>query len=134
MYSTSKTIVHPRPRVFGDMTLDGEAITGGFTHNFNRYLKFSGMLGFYKGFLWNFEDTQFVVLDSQRGAIRSWWTLYARLNNNFSVRMKYTMDHQKAVNNIDFSDVRDPEQGYAYAADFQRKSNSFYYLEFNYNF
>lgn len=134
MYSTSKTIVHPRPRVFGDMTLEGEALTGGFTHNFNRYLKLSGMLGFYKGFLWNFEDTQFVVLDSQRGAIRSWWTLYARLNNNFSVRIKYTMDHQKPINNIEFTDVRDPQQGFAYSADFLRKSSSYYYIELNYNF
>jgi len=134
MYSTSKTIVHPRPRVFGDMTLDGEAITGGFTHNFNRYLKLSGMLGYYKGFLWNFEDTQFVVLDSQRGAIRSWWSLYARLNNNFSMRMKYTMDHHKTVNNIDFGEISDPEPGYMYKANFLKNSSSYYYVEFNYNF
>lgn len=134
MYSTSKTIVHPRPRVFGDMTLDGEAITGGFTHNFNQYLKLSGMLGFYKGFLWNFEDTQFVVLDSKRGAIRSWWSLYARLNNNFSMRMKYTMDHHKAVNNIAFDDVRDSQPGRQYHADFLRNNSSYYYMELNYNF
>ncbi len=134
LYVTGKTLVHPRPRVFGDMSLDGEAIAGMMTHNFNKYLKISGMLAYYKGFFWNFEDTQFVVLDSQRGAIRSWWTLYARLNNNFSVRMKYTLDHQKSVNNIIYTDVRDPEPGLAYSADFQRSSNSFFYVEFNYNF
>jgi hypothetical protein len=92
------------------------------------------MLGFYKGFLWNFEDTQFVVLDSQRGAIRSWWSLYARLNNNFSMRLKFTMDHHKAVNNIDFGEISNPEPGTQYKADFLRNSSSYYYVEFNYNF
>ena len=84
------------------------------------------MVGFYKGFLWNFEDTQFVVLDSQRGAIRSWWSLYARLNNQFSMRMKYTMDHHKTVNNIEFADTP--------TAKFLKNSSSYYYVEFNYNF
>lgn len=134
IYANGKTIVHPRPRVFGDMVLDGEAIGGGFTHNFNQFLKFKGMLAYYKGFFWNFEDTQFVVLDSQRGAIRSWWSVYARLNNNFSLRFKLTFDHHKPVNNVAFTNVSSPESGSLYETDYLKSSSNYYYLEFNYNF
>ncbi len=134
LYVNSKTIVHPRPRVFGDMVLDAEAIGTIITHNFNRNLKLSGMLAYYQGFFWNFEDTQFVVLESQRGALRTWWSLYARLNNNFSARLKFTLDQQKPLTNIAFNDVRDPVAGRANETDILRKTNSYFYLEFNYNF
>ncbi len=134
LYANGKTIVHPRPRVFGDIVLDGDAISGTFTHNFNQYLRLSGMLAYYRGFFWNFEDTQFVVLDSQRGALRSWWTLYARLNNNLSVRLKYTMDHQKPMTNVAYTSVGSPEEGKMYATDIMRKTQNYFYLELNYNF
>jgi hypothetical protein len=52
--------------------------------------------------------------------------LYARLNNNFSMRMKYTMDHHKTINNIEFADIP--------TADFLKNSSNYYYIEFNYNF
>jgi hypothetical protein len=116
------------------MVLDGEALGSAFTHNVNEYLKFRGLLAYYKGFFWNFEDTQFVVLDSQRGALRSWWSVYARLNNNLSIRFKLTFDHQKPVNNILYDDVRDPESGKSYSTDYNKGDNNYYYLEFNYNF
>jgi DNA uptake protein ComE-like DNA-binding protein len=134
IYVRGRLLVHPRPRVFGDMTPLGEAIGSGITHNFNHNLKLRAFVGYYKGFFWNFEDTQFVVLDSQRGALRTWWSLYARLNNNFSLRFKYTFDYQHPLTNIAFSDVRNPESGRFYGTDRLRKQNSYYYLEFNYNF
>ena len=93
MYSYSTLLNHPRPRIFRDIVLDGEAITANYIHNFNKYLKLSGMLAYYKGFLWNFEDTQFMVMDSERGALRFWMSLYVRLNTNLTVRMKYKSDH-----------------------------------------
>ncbi len=50
--------------------------------------------------------------------------------------MKYTIDHQKVVNNIEFTGDYDPEPwpGKAYSADFQRSGGSYFYVEFNYNF
>jgi DNA uptake protein ComE-like DNA-binding protein len=134
IYVRGKLIVHPRPRVFGDMTPVGEAIGAGMTHNFSESLKLRAFIGYYKGFFWNFEDTQFVVLESERGALRTWWSLYARLNINFSLRFKYTLDYQRPITNIAFTDIRDPETGRAYGTDILRKRNSYFYLELSYNF
>ena len=109
MYVTTKLVVHPRPRVFGDMTVDGEAIVGNFTHNFNPNLKISGMLAYYKGFFWNFEDTQFSVLESTRGALRYWLSVYTRLNHYLSLRLKYTAELNKSIGFIRFNDVRNED-------------------------
>ncbi|MCB0282656.1 MAG: helix-hairpin-helix domain-containing protein [Calditrichae bacterium] len=124
-YANGKTLVHPRPRVFGDIVLDGEAFGAGMTHNFNNNLKLSASLFHYQGFFWNFEDTQFVVMESTRGALRYWLSLYMRLNSFVSMRMKYTGDFQQPVQNIVF----DPN-----TVERVRKHQNLFYLEFNYNF
>jgi hypothetical protein len=116
------------------MTPESQALGLGFTHNFNQNFKMSAFVAHYKGFFWNWEDTQFIVLNSQRGALRTWWSLFARLNHNFSIRLKYTFDYQKPMTNIEFNDVRDAEPGRAYGADLVRKSNNFFYVECDYNF
>ena len=134
LYMNSQLLVRPRPRVFGDMTPLSQALGAGLTHNFNNNLKISGFIAYYEGFFWNFEDTQFIVLDSQRGALRTWWSLFARLNHYFSFRIKYTLDHHKPMTNISFNDVRNPVAGQANSADIMRKNNSYFYLEFDYNF
>jgi DNA uptake protein ComE-like DNA-binding protein len=126
-YVTGGLFVHPRPRVFGDMTLNGEALGARFTHNFNQNLKLIGTLSYYKGFFWSFEDTQFMIMNSMKGAIRTWWSLYARLNNNFSMRLKYTIDHQKPI-----ASLEDPVLNSYY--DFRRKVSNLFYIELNYNF
>lgn len=134
MYVTTKLVVHPRPRVFGDMTVDGEAIVGNFTHNFNPNLKISGMLAYYKGFFWNFEDTQFSVLESTRGALRYWLSVYTRLNHYLSLRLKYTAELNKSIGFIRFKDVRNEDLSKHYGTDWNRKRTDFYYLELNYSF
>lgn len=92
------------------------------------------MLAYYKGFFWNFEDTQFSVLESTRGALRYWFSVYTRLNHYLSIRIKYTADINKPVNNIEFNDVRDEDSSKFYATNWQRKRSDFYYLELNYSF
>lgn len=137
MYTSSKLLVHPRPRVFGDFVLDGEALTANYVHNFNKNLKISGMLAYYKGFLWNFEDTQFAVMDSPRGALRYWLSFYMRLDHHLSFRMKYTGEHQKAVSNVQFDawqSTLDQNPDKRFGAQWLRKISNLYYVEFNYNF
>ncbi|NOX89446.1 MAG: helix-hairpin-helix domain-containing protein [Calditrichaeota bacterium] len=137
LYANSKLIVHPRPRVFGDMALDGEAIAANYSHNFNRNFRLSGMLAYYKGFFWNFEETQFVVMDSRRGALRFWLSVYSRLTSNLSVRLKYTADHHKPINNIRFEpwqSTLDANKGKMFAAPWNRSQEHNFYLELNYNF
>ena len=137
MYAASKLVVHPRPRVFGDIVLDGEAITANYIHNFNRNLKLSGMLSYYKGFLWNFEDTQFVVMDSRRGAFRYWISLYTRLSHHLALRMKYTAEHHKPVSNIEFQpwqSILDANPDKRFSAEWLRDYSNLYFVELNYNF
>ncbi|RMH63022.1 MAG: hypothetical protein D6677_08370 [Calditrichaeota bacterium] len=133
IYINSKTLVHPRPRVFGDIVLDSEGYGAGFTHNVNTNLKLSGFFLFYKGFIWNFEDTQFIVTDSNRGAMRAWLSMYSRLSSYFSLRLKYTLDIQAPAQNINFN-PNSPEIGRLYNADYARSNNNTVYLEMNYTF
>jgi len=134
LYMRSNLLVRPRPRIFGNLAPKSEAIGVGLIHNFNNNLKLSGFVAYYSGFFWNFEDTQFIVLDSDRGALRTWWSLYARLNHHLSIRFKYTLDHHKPMTNIQYIDVRDPVEGRYYGTDILRKNNNYFYLEFDYNF
>jgi hypothetical protein len=137
LYTNSKVINLPRPRIFQDIVLDGEAITANYIHNFNRYLKFSGMFAYYKGFLWNFEDTQFVVMDSDRGAFRYWMALYARLSLNLAMRIKYTGDNQIPLSGVQFpasNYTRQESEGQMFEADWRRDFSNQFYIELSYNF
>jgi len=137
MYATSKLVVHPRPRVFGDILLDGEAMTAEYTHNFNTHLKMSGMVSYYKGFLWNFEDTQFVVMESTRGAFRYWLSLYSRLNTQLSMRFKYTADFHKPMSDIAFEPTATTLQensGMYFGAPWNRSAGHQFFTELIYNF
>ena len=137
LYSVSKLINHPRPRVFQDIVLDGEAISANYIHNFNRYFKVSGMLTYYTGFLWNFEDTQFIVMDSKKGALRYWISFYSRLNPNLTIRLKYTGEHHKPISGSYFSasnQTRNDNPDKRFEADWLRQSSNLFYFEVNYNF
>ncbi len=106
-------------------------------------MKLKGFLGYYKGFYWTFEDTQFLVLDSQRGAMRFWVSLYSRISNNISMRLKYTRDYQYPVT---FTHTRDTsnepivqgndsfQEGQYYQGQLIQPTQDFYYLELNYHF
>ena len=137
LYSVSKLINHPRPRVFQDIVLDGEAISANYIHNFNRYFKISGMLTYYNGFLWNFEDTQFVVMDSKKGALRYWISFYSRLSPNLTLRLKYTGEHHKPISGSWFSAnnlTRNDNPEKRFETDWLRQSSNLFYFEINYNF
>ena len=116
------------------MTVNGEAIATTFVHNFYPGLKLSGMLAYYKGFFWNFEDTQFAVMESTRGALRYWLSVYTRLNHYLSMRLKYTAELNKSIEYVRFNDVRDEDPSKHYGTDWNRKHTDFYYLELNYSF
>ena len=156
-YSTSTVLLNPRPRlsypadeggdrfdkVEGQVNLPGYAIGTYWTHNFNTNLKFKGAVTYYKGFLWNFEDTQFVVLDNLEGSMRYWGMFFVRLNEHLSLRLKYTIDRQVPVidrHARDLDNERDTlDSGYLNdvsdgAAEYSREYQHVYFVEFNYYF
>lgn len=152
IYSSAVTKFRPRPRLYfpvtpgdslrsvnlaGNIASPGEALGGFFTHNFNEWMKLKGFLGYYKGFYWTFEDTQFMVLDSQRGAMRYWVSLYSRISNNISMRMKYTRDYQFPITFMETrTTANEPVDGSGryYQGDLIQRTQDFYYLEMNYHF
>ncbi|MBN2365551.1 MAG: hypothetical protein EH225_06120 [Calditrichaeota bacterium] len=150
LYVNSTTKFRPRPRFLfpvipgstenmsGNVASPAEALGGFFTHNFNDWMKLSGFLGYYKGFFWNFEDTQFMVMDSNRGAMRYWISLYSRISPQISIRMKYTRDYNQPIHYIQTRTTenvpRTAENGFYYQGDLYQPSAAFYYLEFNLHF
>lgn len=107
----------PRPRLMEDPVTGGEAYVGNagspsrgigatFTHNFNGRLKVMGMIMTYEGFVWNFEDTDFRVFNTLTQAFHGYVSVFSRLNDNFSVRLKYSFNSQLPVDNIPQALVR----------------------------
>jgi len=153
LYYNSVTKFRPRPRLYypvetgenlrtanlaGNIASPGEALGGFFTHNFNRWLKVKGFMGYYKGFFWNFEDTQFQVMNSQRGAMRFWFTVYSRINSQMNVRIKFTRDYQFPITNFQARTTQNvpisPGGGKYYQGDLIQPTLDFFYVEFNYHF
>jgi hypothetical protein len=80
----------------------GHALQAQFTHQVNPHLAFTLSSEIYDGFLYNYEDNEFVVVDGK--GFRSWMLLRSRLSDRLSWRLKWTSDHTLART---FVDIRD---------------------------
>ena len=161
LYGDSRVDFRPRPRLSfpvdptdpgdvygndnlaGTKSLPGSVLGGSYTHNFNEWLKVRGFLGYYQGFFWNFEDTQFFAVESDRGAMRYWLSVYSRISPSLSIRFKYTHDYQYPINYVQTRDsgnqVVEPGNslyvpGQSYGGSLKQPSQQFYYIEMNYHF
>ena len=83
----------------GQAASPGNALGFDLTHNFTPMFKIMGSAMYYKGFFWNFEDTDFGVFDAPNGSIRWWVTVFSRLGNHWAVRAKLTWDDGVGINN-----------------------------------
>ncbi len=112
LYSTSNVRFAARGRLSGpasggDVQDDttavrgapGRALQGVLTHNFNNYLSATLSTEVYDGFLYNYEDNEFVVVDGK--GFRSWFLLRSRLSDRLSWRLKWTSDHSLARTFVD---------------------------------
>lgn len=152
LFFNSTTKFRPRPRLIfpveignsiynvlrsGNVAADSRGIGTFFNYRYGEWLKLKGYLGYYKGFMWNFEDTQFQVMNSVNGAYRAWISLYHRLSNHLSVRMKMTWDKQNPIYDIQSRDSRNqpiPNNGQYYEASYVQQNLFFYLFELNYHF
>ena len=158
LYANGVVKFRPRPRLFypidpgeelqdvnlaGNAAINSEALGTFYTHNFNEWLKVRGFVGYYRGFFWSFEDTQFAVMSSERGAMRYWLSIYSRLSNSVSFRMKYTRDLDSPLTffqtrNTDNEEIGPGTNSYTsgslYGADYIQEQQSSFYLELNYSF
>ena len=69
------------------------------THNFSNFLTLVLSAEIYDGFLYNFEDNEFVVVDGN--GFRNWVMLRSRLSENLAWRFKWTYDHQQPRTYVD---------------------------------
>lgn len=158
LYGNSVVKFRPRPRLFfpidpgedqqddnlaGNAAITSEILGAFYTHNFNEWLKLRGFVGYYKGFFWTFEDTQFIVTDSERGSMRYWISLYSRVSSQLSMRLKYTRDSGYPITNFGTRNTDNGQiepgansyvPGQLYEADYIQASDGYYYLELNYHF
>ena len=95
------------PSLIGSAGTGSEGVGFKVTHNFNQRMKVMGQVIFYNGFIWNFEDTDFRVFDSNSDAVRYWLSLFSRINDRWSVRLKWTVDSSAPVTNYIF-EPKDP--------------------------
>ncbi len=115
LYSTSSVTFAARGRLSGpasggdtqgDTTavrgIPARALQGTLTHNFNTDLAVTLSTEIYDGFLYNYEDNEFVVVDGK--GFRNWFMLRSRLSPNLSWRFKWTSDHQLARTYVDIRD------------------------------
>jgi len=113
-YSAGYTQWPPRPRFTGEVVPTGEFTSIGnaanhnealgFTleHHFSDRLELRAFWGMYQGFLWTFEDTDFIVLDGE--ATRAWFSVASRLSERLSVRFKYTFEDGFPIANVQARD------------------------------
>lgn len=77
------------------------ALQAAFTHQFNNDLAVTFSSEIYDGFLYNYEDNEFIVVDGQ--GVRHWVMLRSRLSPEMSWRLKWTDDHARART---YTDIR----------------------------
>ena len=100
-----------QPSLVGNAGTGSEGIAVKAEHNFTSQLSVLSEVMLYRGFIWNFEDTDFRVFDSPTDAVRYWVAVFSRLNENLALRVKWTVDTRQPITNYNFQPI-DPEGAY----------------------
>ena len=81
----------------------------GYDIELSERLDMKGQAIIYKGWLWNFENNDFAVLESDTDALRLWFAINDRLAKNLSATFKMSFDTPLTSNNIDLRDDYNPD-------------------------
>ncbi len=122
MYLRGGTSWPPRPRLVGSVEPDGdhpavgqayqpaEALLVHLIHNFTpRFTMALGALG-YDGFLWYFEESDFVAIDKEN-SFRFWISLEDRITDNLWIELKAAYDRGLPITNTDIRQYNQPIGG-----------------------
>lgn len=130
LYASGYTRFTPRPRLAGDPDPTGEspidaqaaspseALGVQVTHYFSPRLRVRGAWIMYDGFFWNFEDSDFAVVDGR--SARWWFSVSNRLSDALAVRFKLTGDSSVPKTFVQARDSNEypvPVPGRQYAGD-----------------
>jgi DNA uptake protein ComE-like DNA-binding protein len=145
LYSTSYTRWPPRGRLSDNKAPDGghplqgnnsepsDALYCEFIHNVNTKLKFSGGFCMFDGFFWNFEDSEFVVLDGE--GLRYWFSISDRITDHLSLYGKVTWDQGAHRTYCDVRKYNEDDEEFSSSwndAPFVERSNFSYRLQIDY--
>jgi len=97
LYSTTKTEFAPRYRL-GASGAPSQAIQAVLTHNVNAGLQMEISSQMYDGFLYNFEDNEFIVVDDI--GFRNYFLLRSRISDALLMRFKLIHDRLFNRNNL----------------------------------
>jgi len=133
LYSTTSVVFPVRPRLsgaaeggvteLGTRSIPAQAFQAKFTHNFSPGLSTTISSEIYDGFLFNFEDNEFIAFDGR--GFRNWFLVRSRLSNELSWRLKYTVDSQLPVTHIDIRNFQDLTGANPEGTNGKSKDNSF---------
>ncbi|MBI5838096.1 MAG: helix-hairpin-helix domain-containing protein [Candidatus Eisenbacteria bacterium] len=140
LYSTTNVEFKVRPRLVGGLggatelgsrALPAQAFQAKFTHNWTPALTTVFSSEIYDGFLYNFEDNEFIALDGR--GFRNWVAISSRLNSALSWRLKYTVDYQDPVTWMEIRSFPDTPSGTPGPVDVRKIQNSFrFQLDWSY--
>lgn len=149
LYSSTSTRFAPRPRLsrndepgfdnnpYPQAGSGSQALQAQLVHNVNQNLQFTFTSLMYDGFLWNFEDNEFVLLDGE--GFRNWAMVRTRLSDNLLLRFKFTHDRPRTRTNVQARDLDnspvDLDTGEVYAiGDNLRKRDTAFRVQLDYTF
>lgn len=143
LYSTTNVVFKPRPRLgsqgdadggtteLGTRASPGQAFQAKYEHNVTPHLTATLSTEVYKGFLWNFEDNEFLAVDGT--GFRNWLMIHSALSNNLSWRLKYTVDSQQPVTFLDVRNFESPLTPTPDGKNVKSSTNSFrFQLDLNF--
>jgi hypothetical protein len=102
-----------------------------YEHNLTPGLRFQAATAMYDGFFWNFEGTEFFLLDGN--AYRNWFMVESRLGDRLLFQAKVTRDHNLPWTYLDVRRFNDPS-GRDPDADYASKDLTYFRLQLDYTF
>jgi len=100
-------------------------------HNVNDRLLFGFSTEIYDGFLYNYEDNEFVVLDDT--GFRNWFLVRSRFSDATMLRFKITHDRPITRTNVDIRNFNDPT-GVPFEGDNVRRKQTSFRLQLDHTF
>jgi DNA uptake protein ComE-like DNA-binding protein len=152
LYSQGKTQFAERPRLsgspdpspaptpplntrtgLGEEASNGQAIVGLMEHNFNEGLQFQVGTLIYDGFVYWFEDNEFLLLDGN--GIRSYFVVRSRIGDELLLRFKVAHERPFTNTNLDLRDFRNIPFNYQpFDGDRVRQSFAWFRVQLDYTF
>ena len=150
LYNFTQTKFAPRPRLSGSAepgdpntpdtdhpnplpqaAAPAHAVQAVLEHNVNDGLLFVLSTEIYDGFLYNFEDNEFVVLDDI--GIRNWFLVRSRLSDRVMLRFKLTSDKNLTQSNVDIRRFND-QSGFLFEGNDTRSFRTSFRLQADFTF